>query len=71
MRPSVAADLFPRHGGLLHPAPAGLREARRVKAAGNDEPIPFNHVDDTGCIGLDHAQVAEGLPSLRLAACLG
>ena len=30
--------------------------------------IPFNRVDDAGRIGLDHAQVAEGLPSLRLAA---
>jgi len=37
-------------------------------AAGDDEPIPFNRVSDAGRIGLDRAQVAEGLPSLRLAA---
>jgi hypothetical protein len=28
----------------------------------------FNRVGDAGCIGLDRAQVVEGLPSLRLAA---
>jgi hypothetical protein len=39
-----------------------------VKAAGNDEPIHFNRVGDADRIGLDRAQVAEGLPSLRLAA---
>ena len=27
----------------------------QVEAAGNDEPIPFNHVGDAGCIGLDGA----------------
>jgi hypothetical protein len=39
-----------------------------VQAAGNDEPIPFNRVGDAGRIGLDRAQVAEGLSPLRLAA---
>ena len=39
-----------------------------MQAARNDEPIPFNRVGDAGRIGLDRAQVAEGLPSLRLAA---
>jgi hypothetical protein len=39
-----------------------------VKAAGNNEPIPFNGIGDTGRIGLDHVQVAEGLPALRLTA---
>jgi len=39
-----------------------------VQAARNDEPIPFNCVGDASRIGLDRAQVAVGLPSLRLAA---
>jgi hypothetical protein len=39
-----------------------------VKATRNDEPIPFNRVGDTDRIGFDRAQVAEGFPSLRLAA---
>ena len=39
-----------------------------MKAAGNDEPIHFNRVGDASRIGLDRAQGAEGLPSLRLAA---
>ena len=39
-----------------------------MKATRNDEPIPFNRVGDTDRIGFDHAQVAEGFPSLRLAA---
>src|SRR5712664_4263651 len=64
-RPGLAADLWPAR---LHPAAAGLGEAHRVKAAGNDEPIPFNRVSDAGRIGLDRAQVIEGLPSLRLTA---
>ena len=38
-----------------------------MQAAGNDEPIPFNRVGDDGRVGLDRAQVAEGIPSLRLA----
>jgi len=58
--------LFARQ--LLHPAPAGLGEANRVQAAGNDEPIPLNRVGDAGRIGFDHAQVAQRLPSLRLTA---
>jgi predicted RNA-binding Zn-ribbon protein involved in translation (DUF1610 family) len=48
--------------------PAGLGEVHRVQAAGNDEPIPFNRVGAAGRVGFDRAQVAEGLPSLRLAA---
>jgi hypothetical protein len=47
---------------------AGLGEAHRMQATGNDEPIPLNRVGDAGRIGRDRAQVAEGLPSLRLAA---
>ena len=39
-----------------------------MQAAGNDEPIPFDREGDAGSIGRDRAQVAEGLPSLRLAA---
>jgi hypothetical protein len=39
-----------------------------VKTTRNDEPIPFNRVGDTDRIGFDRAQVAEGFPSLRLAA---
>jgi hypothetical protein len=53
---------------LLQPLPAGLGKAQRVKAAGNDEPIPFNRVGDAGRIRRKRAQVAQGLPSLRLAA---
>jgi hypothetical protein len=48
--------------------PAVLGEAHRVQAAGNDEPISFNRVGDAGRIGLDRAQVVEGLLSLRLTA---
>jgi hypothetical protein len=55
-------------GRLLHPLPAGLGEACRVQAAGNDEPISFSRVGDANRIGLDCAQIAQGLPSLRLAA---
>jgi hypothetical protein len=55
MRPSVAADLFPRHG-LLQPLAAGLGGAHRVQAAGNDEPIPLNRVGDAGRIGLDRGR---------------
>src|SRR5260370_42578897 len=43
----------------FHPAPAGLGEAHRVQAAGNDEPISLNRVGDAGRIDLDRAQVAE------------
>ena len=39
-----------------------------MQAAGNDEPIPLKRIGDGGRIGLARAQVAEGLPSLRLAA---
>ena len=39
-----------------------------MQAAGNDEPIPFNRVGDGSRIGVDRAQVAEGLPPLRPAA---
>src|SRR6266849_4470831 len=54
--------------GHLQPLPAVLGEGHRVQAARNDEPIPFNRVGDAGRIGRDRAQVAEGFPSLRLAA---
>src|SRR5580704_7426839 len=64
-RADLAADTARR---LLHPAPAILGEAHRVQAAGDDEPIPFNRVGDAGRIGVDHAQVAEGFPSLRPTA---
>ena len=40
---------------LLQPLPSGLCEAYRVKAAGNDEPTPFNRVGDAGRIGRDRA----------------
>jgi hypothetical protein len=53
---------------LLHPAPAGLGEAHRLQAAGNQQPTPLNRVGNPGGIGLDRAQVTQGLPSLRLAA---
>jgi hypothetical protein len=59
--------LFPMTLARLQPTPAGLGEAHRVQAAGDDEPVPFNRVGDAGSIGLDRAQVVEGLPSLRLA----
>jgi len=36
-----------------------------MQSTGNDEPIPFSRVGDSGRIGLDRAQVVEGLPSLR------
>jgi hypothetical protein len=39
-----------------------------MKAVGNEEPIHFNRVGDADRIGFDRTQVAEGLPSLRLAA---
>jgi hypothetical protein len=39
-----------------------------MQAAGNDKPTPFDRIGDAGRIGLDRAQVGEGLPSLRLAA---
>jgi hypothetical protein len=38
-----------------------------VQPAGNNEPIPFNRVGDAGHVGRDRVQVAEGLPSLRVA----
>ncbi len=50
----------------LQPLPAGLGEAHRVQTARNDEPIPFNRVGDAGRIGLDRAQVAEGLPAFSV-----
>jgi hypothetical protein len=62
-RPGLAADLISTTRRLLHSAPAGLGEAYRVQAAGNDEPIPFNRVGDAGRIGLARAQVAKGLSS--------
>ena len=37
-----------------------------MKAAGNDEPIPFNRVGYAGRIRFDRTQVAEGPPSLRV-----
>ena len=52
----------------LYPLPAGLGEAHRMQAAGDDEPSPFNRLSNAGCIGFDRTQVAEGLPSLGLAA---
>src|SRR5882757_6421711 len=64
-RPDLAADLWPAR---LQPAPAGLGEAYRMQAAGNDKPTLFDRVGDAGRIGRDRAQVAEGLPSLRLTA---
>jgi hypothetical protein len=39
-----------------------------MQTAGDGEPSPFNRVGDAGCIGLGRALVAQGLPSLRLAA---
>jgi hypothetical protein len=38
-----------------------------VQAVENDEPIPFHRVGNAGRIGFDRAQVAQGLPSQRLA----
>jgi hypothetical protein len=52
----------------LQPLATVLGEPHRVQAAGNDEPIPFSRVGNASRIALDHAQVVEGLPSLRLAA---
>jgi hypothetical protein len=69
-RPWLGASTGRRPMALAHlqPPPAGLGEVHRVQAAGNDEPIPFNRAGAAGRVGFDRAQVAEGLPSLRLAA---
>jgi hypothetical protein len=58
--------------GGRHDSPAGLGEAHRVRPAGNDEPIPFNRVDDSAqCSGnndqesaIQHKQRSERIPSL-------
>jgi hypothetical protein len=34
-----------------------------MQSTGNDEPIPFSRVGDSGRIGLDRAQVVERFPS--------